>query len=54
MCGSVGGVKGSCGKRYAGCGGSWGGCREVCWDVRGGKERCVESGKVWVGVWKKV
>ena len=35
--------------RGMGCGGR---CREVCWGVGGGKERCVGSGKVWGGVWE--
>ena len=40
----VGGGQGSCGKRYGGCRGR---CREMCWGVGGGKERCVGSGEVW-------
>ena len=35
-------------ERYGGCGGR---CREMCWGVGGGKERCVGSGEVWESVW---
>ena len=34
------GCRGSCGKRYGGCGGR---CKEVCWGVGMSKERCVGS-----------
>ena len=47
----VGGGQGSCGKRYGGCGGR---CREMCWGVGVGKERCVGSGgvgRVWESAW---
>ena len=36
--GSVMGCRGRCRKRYGGR------CREVCWGVGGGKERCVGRG----------
>ena len=39
------------GRGMGGCG--WR-CREVCWGVDGGKERCVGSGEVWEGVWESV
>ena len=38
-------------KVYLGVGGGEGSCREVCWGVGGGKERCVGSGEVWESVW---
>ena len=34
--------------------GEWGsvlGCREMCWGVGEGKEKCVGSGEVWESVW---
>ena len=33
------------------CGNRFGGCREMCWGVGKGKERCVGSGEVWESVW---
>ena len=51
VCWGVGRDERSFGKRYGGCGGR---CREVCWGVGGGKERCVGSGEVWGGVWESV
>ena len=43
-CGRVYGVSGEGGKR--------GRCREMCWGVGGGKEKCVGSGEVWGGCGK--
>ena len=56
-CWGVGGVQGSCGKRYGGCGGR---CREMCWGVGEvrkdvwGVEKCGEGVGKCMGEWGSV